>query len=36
MQIALDPDEAWSVMALIGSHVLDGVALSEDGRRAIK
>ncbi len=36
MQIARDPDEAWSVMALIVSQVLDGVELSEDGRKAIK
>lgn len=36
MQIALDPDEAWSVMALIISQVLDGVELSGDGRKAIK
>ena len=36
MQIALDPDEAWSVMALIVSQVLDGVELSNDGRKAIK
>ncbi len=36
MQVALDPDEAWSVMALIVSQVLDGVELSDDGRNAIK
>ena len=36
MQIVLDPDEAWSLMALIVSQVLDGVELSDDGRHAIK
>ena len=36
MQIALDPNEAWSIMALIVSQVLDGVELSGDGRKAIK
>ncbi len=36
MQIALDPDEAWSVMSLIVSQVLDGVELSDDGRNVIK
>ncbi len=36
MQIALDPDEAWSVMSLIVSQVLDGVELSDDGRHVIK
>ncbi len=36
MQIALDPDEAWSAMSLIVSQVLDGVELSADGREAVK
>ena len=36
MQIALEPDEAWSIMALIVSQVLDGVELSGDGRKTIK
>ena len=36
MQIALDPDEAWSVMSLIVSQVLDGVELSDDGRNVMK
>ena len=36
MQVALDPDEAWSVMSLIVSQVLDGIELSGDGRDAIK
>ena len=36
MQIALEPDEAWSIMALIVSQVLDGGGLSEDGRKTIK
>ena len=36
MQIALDPEEAWSLMALIVSQVLDGVELSDDSRKTIK
>ena len=36
MQIALEPDEAWSIMALIVSQVLDGVELSGDGRKTIR
>ncbi len=36
MHVALDPDEAWSVMSLIVSQVLDGVQLSGDGRDAVK
>ncbi len=36
MQIALEPDEAWSAMSLIVSQVLDGVELSGEGRDAVK
>ena len=36
MQIALESDEAWSVMSLVVSQVLDGIELSSDGRDAIK
>ena len=36
MQVILGPDEAWSIMSLVVSQVLDGVELSEDGRDAIK
>ena len=36
MQIALDPDEAWSAMSLIVSQVLDGVEMSAEGREAVK
>ncbi len=36
MQVALEPDEAWSAMSLIVSQVLDGVELSGDGRDAVK
>ena len=36
MQVMLGPDEAWSIMSLVVSQVLDGVELSEDGRDAIK
>ena len=36
VQVILGPDEAWSLMSLVVSQVLDGVELSEDGRDAIK
>ena len=36
MQVILDPDEAWSVMSLVVSQVLDGVELSDGARDAIK
>ncbi len=36
MQIILNVDEAWSVMTLMVSQVLDGVELSGDGRKAVK
>ncbi len=36
MQVTLGPDEAWSLMSLVVSQVLDGVELSDDGRDAVK
>ena len=36
MQVILGPDEAWSVMSLVVSQVVDGVKLSGAGRDAIK
>lgn len=36
MQNILDVDEAWSVMTLVVSQVLDNVALSPEGRTAIR
>ena len=36
MRLILEGDEAWSVMMLVVSQVLDGVDLSEEGRDAVK
>ncbi len=36
MQVILEPDEAWSIMTLIVSQVLDRVELSADGRAAVR
>lgn len=36
MQVILEADEAWSIMMLVVSQVLDGVDLSDDGISAIK
>jgi len=36
MQVILDPDEAWSVMTLVVSQVLDQVELSDEGKAAIR
>src|SRR3990172_956292 len=36
MQIILEPDEAWSIMTLVVSQVLDQVDLSEEGRAALR
>ena len=36
MQIILDSDEAWSVMSLVVSQVLDQVELSEEGKAAVR
>ena len=36
MRLILESDEAWSVMMLVVSQVLDGVELSDKGRAAIR
>ncbi len=36
MHVILEPDEAWSVMTLVISQVLDNVELSADGRTAVR
>jgi hypothetical protein len=36
MQVILDSDEAWSVMSLVISQVLDQVELSEEGKAAVR
>ena len=36
MQIVLETDEAWSLMAVITSHVIDSSGLSQDGKSAIR
>ena len=36
MQVILEPDEAWSVMTLVVSQVLDQVELSDEGKAAIR
>ncbi len=36
MRLILEADEAWSVMALVASQVLDGVELSDQGRAAVR
>ena len=36
MQVILDSDEAWSVMSLVVSQVLDQVDLSEEGKTAVR
>jgi hypothetical protein len=36
MQVILESDEAWSIMMLVASQVLDGVQLSEKGKTAVK
>ena len=36
MQIILEPDEAWSIMTLVVSQVIDQVELSEEGRAAVR
>jgi len=36
MQIILEPDEAWSIMTLVVSQVLDQVELSDEGKVAIR
>ena len=36
MQIVLETDEAWSLMAVITSHVIDNSGVSPDGKSAIR
>jgi hypothetical protein len=36
MQIILEVDEAWSLMSVITSHVIDKSGLSHDGKQAIR
>ncbi|MPZ47809.1 MAG: hypothetical protein GEU75_00560 [Dehalococcoidia bacterium] len=36
MQVILEPDEAWSIMSLVVSQVLDQVELSEEGKAAVR
>ncbi len=36
MRLILEADEAWSIMTLVVSQVLDGVELSDKGRAAVR
>ncbi len=36
MQVILEPDEAWGIMTLVVSQVLDQVELSDEGRAAVR
>jgi hypothetical protein len=36
MQIILEVDEAWSLMSVITSYVIDKSGLSQDGKQAIR
>ena len=36
MRLILDADEAWSIMTLTVSQVLDGTELSDDGHAAVR
>jgi hypothetical protein len=36
MQVILEVDEAWAIMTLVVSQVLDGVELTEKGKSAVK
>ena len=36
MQIILEPDEAWSIMTLVVSQVLDQTELSDEGKTAVR
>ena len=36
MRLILDADEAWSIMTLTVSQVMDGTELSDDGRAAVR
>ena len=35
MRLILEADEAWSIMTLVVSQVLDGIELSDDARAAV-
>ena len=36
MQVILETDEAWSIMMLVVSQVLDQVDLSDDAKKAVR
>ena len=36
MQIVLETDEAWSLMSVIASHVIDNSGVSPDGKSKIR
>jgi len=36
MQIVLETDEAWSLMSVIASHVIDNSGVSQDGKSTIR
>ena len=36
MQIVLETDEAWSLMSIITSHVIDHSGVSQNGKSAIR
>jgi hypothetical protein len=36
MQIVLETDEAWSLMSIIASHVIDHSGVSQDGKSAVR
>ena len=36
MQIILEPDEAWSIMTLVVSQVLDQTEISDEGKAAVR
>lgn len=36
MQVILDHDEAWSIMTLMVSQIIDGADLSKDGKEALR
>jgi hypothetical protein len=36
MRLILESDEAWSIMALVVSQVLDGLDLSDEGKAAVR
>jgi len=36
MQVVLETDEAWSLMSIIASHVIDRSGVSQDGKAKIR